>query len=124
MEFFQHIQCFGIDENKLHQQLTISRLPVFCASIDTVITVSGDDGEIYCLWGQFTIQRLKIRAGVRFSLLNCPHALAWTVTTDESNGTLIVHCTTDKTQHDPDFTESIEVFVRDWAAGLRQLLTV
>jgi hypothetical protein len=57
-----------------------------------------------------------IRDGVRFTLPGRPNALAWTVTA-KSEGVL-VHCTISRTEHDPDFIESIETFVEDWQAGL------
>lgn len=33
---------------------------------------------------------------------------------------MIIHCTIDKTQPDPEFAESIHIFVSGWAAGVRE----
>ena len=96
----------------------MERLPALCASIDSVGCARDDGGEIYCLWGGFSVRREEILNGVRFSLLDCPHALAWSVTTDPEAGRLIVHCTIDKSEREADFVESIERFVRDWGDGL------
>ena len=121
MEFSKEILCPDLDVAHLKNVLTIKSLPELCASIDTVISEEGDTGEIYCLWGEFGISRLEIRYGVRFSLLNCPHALAWSITLDEENNNIIIHCTTDKKEQDPDFVGSIHEFVTDWARGLSEI---
>ena len=52
---------------------------------------------------------------MRFTLPDCPNALAWAVTA-EPRGTL-VHATINQDQHDPDFLETIETFVANWRAG-------
>ena len=47
--------------------------------------------------------------------MSCPNALQWTVTA--GNG-VAVHCTIRRTEHDPDFIESLEQFVENWRIGL------
>ncbi len=74
MEFFA-FASMSTDSAQLQEALTITRLPAFCASIDEVFTDHGDNGEIYCLWGPFVVNREPIRDGVRFSLPGCPNAL-------------------------------------------------
>jgi hypothetical protein len=76
-------------------------------------------GEIDCLWGQFAVHREHIRDGLRFTLPDCPNALAWT-TTVAPDGTLI-HCTINRSEQDSDFIASIEDFVADWPRGLCRL---
>jgi hypothetical protein len=122
MEVFAEIEKTEIEVEALRDHLQIATLPVHCKSIDTVIYDNGNRGEIYCVWGQFTISREPIRNGVRFALLNCPHALAWTVAYHAERKTLVVHCTIDDREGEQDFVESIEQFVSDWAVGLRHLL--
>lgn len=118
MEFFQEIHHPGITLPALKHALAIENLPALCASISTATAVSESEGELYCLWGAFSVRRDEIRKGVRFALSECPHALAWTVTLDEARTCMIVHCTIDKTHPDPEFAESIRDFVADWAVGL------
>jgi hypothetical protein len=60
----------------------------------------------------------RVRDGVRFTLPGCPNALAWTVTAEPEG--VLVHCTINRTEHDPDFIESIETFVEDWRTGLER----
>lgn len=121
MEFFEEIEHNGIDIEALRAQLQIARLPVHCNSIATVISDTGAKGEIYCVWGQFAVSREAIRNGVRFALLNCPHALAWTVAYHADRRKLVVHCTIDDQQAEQEFVESIQQFVSDWALGLEAM---
>lgn len=122
MEFFQELEQPGLDVEHLKNILTIAALPVLCSSIDTVLLEKGNKGEIYCIWGQFNIRREIIRYGVRFTLLNCPHALAWTITFNELSEKIVIHCTIDKTEQDKEFIDSIYQFVDDWSYGLNKVL--
>jgi hypothetical protein len=120
MEFFS-TACLVASADQLRERITGPRLAEHCASIDRVLSWRAeiDAGEIYCLWGQFHARREPIRDGVRFTLPGCPNALAWTVTAEPEGA--LVHCTINRTEHDPDFIESIEMFVEDWRAGLERL---
>jgi hypothetical protein len=122
MEFFAEIEQNEIEIEVLRDRLQIATLPGHCKSIDTVICDDGNRGEIYCIWGQFSVSREPIRNGVRFALLDCPHALAWTVAYHAKRRTLVVHCTIDDREEERDFVESIERFVSDWAFGLKYAL--
>lgn len=123
MEFFEEVTNRAVTAEELQDLITIARLPELCSSIDSVLSVeSPGRGEIYCVWGQFQISREKIRNGVRIALLNCPHALAWTVAAHARENAVVIHCTIDDREEEEEFVESIEQFVRDWAEGLARLL--
>ena len=122
MEFFAEQEMQGVDIGAMKDRLRISRLPTLCQSIDSVLSEDGDTGEIYCLWGQFRVSREEIRYGVRFALLDCPHALAWTITYHADRKMLVVHCTIDDREESEEFVESIEKFVSDWGIGLKNAL--
>lgn len=125
MEFFASI-AGPVPVEQLQQHLTVAALADLCASVDTVLESDGDTGLIYCLWGEFSVRRELIRNGVRFSLPGCPNALAWTVTSEAEADPpgIVVHCTINRSRHEPDFVESIEEFVDDWREGLvRNLVT-
>ncbi len=122
MEFFVEIEKSEFDIETLQTQLQIATLPVYCASINTVMADAGNKGEIYCLWGQFDVSREPIKNGVRFALLNCPHALAWTVAYHAQRNQLVLHCTIDDKEEAEEFIESIEQFMSDWALGLENHL--
>jgi hypothetical protein len=123
MEFFAVVEK-AISAEELQARLVISSLPQFCASISQLLSHDGDRGAVYCVWGQFVVNREPIRGGVRFTLPKCPNALAWTVTTGlpPSPQSTVVHCTINRTTHDPDFIASIEKFMADWRCGLEAAL--
>lgn len=124
MEFFAHA-CVPASGALLQERLTISSLPDFCASVDRVLGQDGDDaGTVWCVWGEYRVHREPINGGLRFTLPDCPNALAWTVTTGHppDPATVVVHCTIARPEHDPDFIESIEQFVVDWRRGLEAQL--
>jgi len=63
------------------------------------------------------VRRDRINGGVRFSSVDCPNALAWTVTTGlpQHPGQLVIHCTINRRGHEPDFIDAIELFLDAWA---------
>ncbi len=123
MEFFAKIDHQTIDAEKLFELVTIVHLPQLCASISSAVsTQSPDNGEIYCIWGLFQVSREKIRNGVRLALLNCPHALAWTIAVKRDQAAVVVHCTIDDEEAEIEFVESIESFMCDWEQGLKKVL--
>jgi len=122
MEFFEELERQGVEIEAIKDLLRVSALPSYCRSIDSVISENHNVGEIYCIWGQFKISREEIRNGVRFALLDCPHALAWTITFHEDRSMLVVHCTIDDQEEGNEFIESIQEFVSDWGIGLGNAL--
>jgi hypothetical protein len=119
MEFFRYITR-AISAAELQRQLTLEQLPLLCDSIDSLLEQRDEQGEIYCLWGQFRVNRELINGGVRFSLPGCPNALSWSITSNHTRdqGQITIHCSINREQHDPDFIASIEQFVDDWQQGL------
>jgi len=117
MEFFRRVTG-GFPSGSL-SGITITDLSRYCASIDRVLADAGDKGAIYCVWGEFEVERQPIRGGLRFSLPKCPNALAWTITEEENGrGEITLHCTINREEHDPDFVASIDQFMDDWASGI------
>jgi len=122
MEFYKRQTDNNINVEQLQRLLSINNLVPMCASIDSVSQETENTGSLYCLWGAFTVHRLEIKQGVRFSLLECPHALAWSITFDQSRNLLIIHCTINQRSPDAEFIESINDFVEDWSVGLTRSL--
>lgn len=123
MEFFAiaHVET----QPEILHALTVEKLNQYCAEIDTVLHVEHENSaDIYCLWGQFTVHRQLINGGVRFSMPTCPNALAWTITTGfaPEPKKIVIHATINRTEHDPDFIESIQAFIQAWKLGLEQHL--
>ena len=107
------------------QELTVHKLNQYCADIDKVLHIENDNNaDVYCVWGEFTVHRQVINGGVRFTLPNCPNALAWTITTgfEPEPKKVVIHATINRTEHETDFIESIQSFIYSWKAGLENNL--
>ena len=74
------------------------------------------------IWGDFSLQRDLINGGLRYSLLECPNALVFTITTgyppDPEN--IVFHLTVNRTELKPIFIEEIEEFINDWKTGIEK----
>ena len=123
MEFFRIVNV-KTSEQELKEKLSLQNLEKFCLSIFPL-----EDGRNVCkiggMWGEFTLQRDEIMGGVRFSMLDCPNALAWTLTTGyppDRNG-LVAHLTINRTRKPEEFVEEINLFLDDMENGLIQFFT-
>ena len=101
--------------------MTIINLPIYCDSIYEVMLDDGDSGEINCIWGVFIVHREVIKAGVRFTMPDCPNALAWTITSEKEGAEILFHLTINRDEHEEEFLESIEEFVDEWVTGLARM---
>ncbi|MFK5969928.1 MAG: hypothetical protein QM487_07415 [Candidatus Marithrix sp.] len=106
MEFFATLKTPALDKDHLKILLTIKNLPKLCKSINSILSDEKKTGVIYCIWGEFQINREELKYGIRFSMPNCPNAFAWSITTDDGENT-VIHCTINKLTHNEDFIESI-----------------
>lgn len=123
MEFFAVVHIETTPETL--QKLTVRKLNQYCSDIDKVLHIENDNSaDVYCVWGEFTVHRQVINGGVRFSLPNCPNALAWTITTgfEPEPNEVVIHGTINRTEHDADFIESIQLFIQSWKVGLENNL--
>ncbi|MDH5649545.1 MAG: hypothetical protein OEY67_07785 [Gammaproteobacteria bacterium] len=102
--------------SEIQSQITIASLTRYCASIHSLIQDGDSEGEIYCIWGQFIVTREVTRNGVRFTLPRCPNGLYWLV--EKRGNDLVIEAIVTKDELAPDFAESVEQFVSDWAVGL------
>jgi hypothetical protein len=119
MEFYA-MTDIPIAATDLQRRLTIIELPRWCASIQEVLSDATTNGEIFCVWGTFRINREDIRGGVRFTLPACANVLQWTVTTElpPDPRQTVIHLTINRPEQDQDFVETIQQFVDDWKTGL------
>jgi len=118
MEFFRIIDK-QVSEGIIQGQITPQSVNKFS---DTMLYIDGNDYVFQgmTLWGEFRIGFNKIKGGVRFSLLDCPNALSWSITygyPPERNH-LILHCTINRTQKSVEFIEEINEFLDEWQEGL------
>ncbi len=122
MEFFRTINS-KTDENGIKNRLDIEHLELMSSQLFLLEPLSDDLAKIGSLWGEFTLTRQEIKGGLRFSLLECPNALAWTITTgyDPAPESIIVHLTINRTEKDQEFLEEIKDFLDDHVSYLKQV---
>jgi len=122
MEFFRVIDK-QVSEETIQEQITLQSVSEFT---DTMLYIEGNDYEFkgMTLWGEFSIGYNKIKGGVRFSLLDCPNALTWTITLGypPEQNQLILHCTINRKQKPAEFIEEINEFLDEWQQGLESKL--
>lgn len=121
MEFFRIIDKTTTAE-QIQKQIVPETIDNFT---ETMLFLENENNYFkgVTLWGEFDISYNKINGGVRFSLLSCPNALCWTITTGyppEPNK-IVLHCTINRPQKDAKFVEEVHEFLDEWEAGLLSL---
>lgn len=120
MEFFRIIDL-QTSENKIQKQINIKTISEINPEI---IVLGGNDDEfqIGCIWGEFNIRRDEIKGGIRFSMLDCPNALTWTITSGypPEREKITLHLTINRTQKPDEFIEEISEFLDSWEEGLEK----
>ena len=121
MEFFRTINS-RTDEQKIKNTLDFKHLELMSSQLFLLEPLNEHLAKIGSLWGEFTLTRQEIKGGLRFSLLECPNALAWTITTgyEPASDCVIVHLTINRTEKDEDFLEEIKDFLDDHSELLKK----
>lgn len=124
MEFFKVIPV-STTEAELQKQLALSNLENFSNQIFGLGQLNETEINTGGLWGEFTLTCQKIKGGVRFTLLECPNALCWTVTTGypPERASIILHLTINRIQKQAEFVEEIEEFLEDHVICLQELFS-
>jgi len=122
MEFFTKI-IKSTSEEKIQASITPRSVSDFAESM---LFIEGDNNVFkgVTLWGEFTISYNKIKGGVRFALLDCPNALAWTITCGypPEKDKIILHCTINRTKKPIEFIEEIQELLEEWKSGIESEL--
>jgi hypothetical protein len=118
MEFFRIINK-QVTEFDLQKNITPETLENFT---ETMFKIEDNNPNFIgvTLWGEFEISYSKINGGVRFALVSCPNALAWTITTGfpPARNKIVLHCTINRTQKPDVFVEEIKDFLDEWEIGI------
>ena len=119
MEFFSTIDkqvTERIIQDKIHPQ-SVEDFTETMLFIESV----GNDFTGLTLWGEFLISYDKIKGGVRFTLIDCPNGLSWTITTGypPERNKIILHSTINRTQKPDEFIEEINEFMEEWVTGIK-----
>ncbi len=118
MEFFRIINK-QVTEIQLQEQITPNSVADFTESM-MFLEDFNNNFKGLTLWGEFLISFDSIKGGVRFTLLDCPNALSWTITTGfpPEREKIVLHCTINRTNKPKEFIEEIDDFLDEWEAGL------
>ena len=121
MEFFRIIDKQVIEEI-IQESINPQTLEKFTESM-FLLEENGNNFKGGTLWGEFNISYDTINGGVRFTLLDCPNALSWTITTGfpPERTKIILHCTINRTQKPSEFVEEIDAFLDEWEEGMMEL---
>lgn len=122
MEFFHHIDL-QITAADIQKAVCFDKLDKVMPSM-FVIEKIGENVLAGTIWGEFMVSLDKITGGVRMSLLDCPNALAWTITTGYPpiRKQITIHVTINRTRKSEEFTQEIQEFIEDWRTGISSFL--
>jgi len=120
MEYFRIINLKSTEQN-IQNRLTLSNLNVLSTEIFNLGEPSEKESNIGGIWGEFTLSRSKIKGGIRFSLIECPNALCWTITTGYAPDpeSIIIHLTINRQEKNEEFIEEITEFLDDICVNLQ-----
>ena len=123
MEFFRIINLKTQDKS-IQEKLTIANLESISNELFVIGNQNTTEAEIGSVWGEFTLTRSQIRGGMRFALVECPNALAWTITTGikPDRDVIVIHLTINRKEQTVDFIQEIESFLDDQCSCLEQYL--
>jgi hypothetical protein len=121
MEFFRIIKAKTQDKN-IQGELTFEHLELMSNEIFIIGDQNKTEANIGGIWGEFTLTRTPIKGGLRFALVECPNALAWTITTGfpPDPEAVVIHLTINRQQQKEAFIEEIEAFLDDQSICLQQ----
>ena len=121
MEFFRTVKV-KTTELDIQRLLTLKNLDQISTEIFNLNEPGDGESEIGGIWGEFTLSRRAIKGGVRFSLIECPNALCWTMTTGypPDRESIMIHLTINRTQKQEEFLQEINDFLDDLCVNLKQ----
>lgn len=122
MEFFKIVKV-KTSEKEIRDLLKLDNLESFSSELIPLDQPKDHQIPIGGIWGEFSLSSQEIKGGIRFSLLECPNALAWTVTTGylPSKEDIVIHLTINRLTKEDHFIEEIQDFLEDHAECLEQL---
>lgn len=124
MEFFRILKV-KTNESDIQFELTLENLNSISNDIFIIGNQNKKEAEIGGIWGEFTLTRSEIKGGLRFALLECPNALAWTITTGypPDPNSIIIHLTINRQEKESSFIEEVEEFLDDHIDCLKKVFS-
>ena len=124
MEFFRTIDVES-NETDLRDSLKLNNLEQFSNLMFSLGESTEANSPIGGLWGEFTLRRSPISGGIRFDLMECPNALAWTITTGlpPVRDAVVIHLTINRQEQEQVFMDEINEFLDDHTESLYEVLS-
>lgn len=121
MEFFRVLEV-KTEENEIQKRFDFHNLESMSNELFLLEIINKNEAHIGSLWGEFTLQRTVIKGGLRFALLECPNALAWTITIgyDNDEGSVMIHATINRKKKNQEFIDEIDEFLDDHSELLKK----
>ena len=122
MEFFEYADILTSQE-EIRSKVSIDTLPFFCEEVEAVDVAEELGRVIYFRhWGRFHLRQEDVMGGVRFSVPDCPNALAWTVTTGYPPypEKIVLHATINRLEHDAEFIDATKALLATLKTGLEE----
>lgn len=118
MEFFKIVDV-AVSEAEIKERILNEHISQINPDI-ILLNTNQEFAQVGCLWGEFTLKRDIINGGIRYGMLECPNALAWTITTGypPAREKIVLHLTINRERKKPEFIEEIKEFIDSWAIGL------
>ncbi len=123
MEYFRIVKV-KTTEQIIQSKLSLNNLDNLSTEIFNLDTPGETESKIGGIWGEFTLSRTEIKGGIRFSLLECPNALCWTITTGypPDRESIVIHLTINRQKKQEIFIEEIGYFLDDICNNLKNYI--
>ncbi len=125
MEFFEFVDVTTNQED-IRTRVLIDTLPHFCKAVEAVDGTEELGRVVYFReWGRFHIRQETVMGGVRFSVPDCPNALAWTVTTGypPCPQKIVLHASINRIEHNAEFIAATQTLLASLKIGLEENFT-
>ena len=119
MEYFANANAH-MSPTDLQRFIRINNLPQWCAAIEKVSMQTAEKGSIQWNENEYAVHEEIVRNGVHFTLPGSEAVVQWSITAEPNsqNGRVIIHCTVNQADLEPEFDQSLQQFVEDWKTGL------
>lgn len=124
MEFYKIINI-QTTEIQLHELISFENFNALNENL-FILNYENNSVNIGGIWGEFTLNLNQIKGGVRFALVECPNALAWTITTGyaPAQEQIVLHLTINRMEIEQNFMDEINDFLEDWEQGILQFFAI
>jgi hypothetical protein len=125
MEFFRIVPVHATVK-KIHSHLIPERFEELSNQLFCLEKISSTTCRVGTIWGEFTLNKTPLNGGLRFSLLECPNGLCWSITSgfQPSPREVVIHLTLNRETKNLEFIEEIHEFLDSIEDGLKSFFAI